>query len=104
MAPPQLQHSGVSVFYPHVAQAATNLKNATLFTRINVIASPETVKTALESTPTLLNTFCLGHLNNVLVFDSDREQHVPHVCTLLNMMRDKGLKADIDLCAFDKPN
>ncbi|KAI4157935.1 MAG: hypothetical protein L6R39_000567 [Caloplaca ligustica] len=98
-----LENSGVSVFFPTPVQAATNLQNATLFTRLNARATPQAVKAALESTPTLRNTFCLGHLNNVLIFGSNGEDHCTHVRAVLQMMRDKGMTADIHKCAFTKP-
>ncbi|KAL9576151.1 MAG: hypothetical protein Q9212_007341 [Teloschistes hypoglaucus] len=98
----RLENTGVSVFYPSPASAGTNLKNATLFTRINIIASPEVTKAALESTPTLQNTFCLGHLNNVLIFDNDGEEHTSHVSAVLEMLVARDLKAYIHGCAFDK--
>ncbi|KAL9022954.1 MAG: hypothetical protein Q9196_007452 [Gyalolechia fulgens] len=83
-----MQDTGVSVFYPDPVQAAINLKNATIFTRINIIATPQTVRAALESTSVLQNTFCLGHLNNVLIFDGDTQEHTLHVRAVLQMLRD----------------
>ncbi|KAL8769236.1 MAG: hypothetical protein Q9209_004737 [Squamulea sp. 1 TL-2023] len=102
MTTSQVQNSGVSVFYPSPVRAATNLTNATIFTRINIIADPQVVQAALESTPALQNTFCLGHLNNILVFDGDKDNHTSHVRTVLQMLTDKSLKADIHGCAFNK--
>ncbi|KAI4166613.1 MAG: hypothetical protein LQ343_007908, partial [Gyalolechia ehrenbergii] len=97
-----MDNTGVSLFYPTPAQAATNLENAKIFTRIYVLATSENVKTALESTPTVQNIFCLGHLNNILVFDDEKEEHWVHVRAVLQMLKDKGLTADAHRCAFTK--
>ncbi|KAL8628826.1 hypothetical protein Q9189_005458 [Teloschistes chrysophthalmus] len=96
-----LENNGVDVIYPSPA-SATNLKNATLFTRINIIASPEVTKAALQNTPTLQNTFCLGHTNNVLIFDNDAQEHTSHVRAVLEMLMARDLKAYIHGCAFNK--
>lgn len=47
-----------SVFYPSPVQAATNLRTAMLFTRINA---------AFAATPTVQNTFSLGYLRDILL-------------------------------------
>ncbi|KAI4111171.1 MAG: hypothetical protein LQ345_006860 [Seirophora villosa] len=99
-----LQSTGISLFYPSVAQAATNLRDATIFTRINLLETPEHVAITLESTPALLNQFCLGHLNNVLIFSRDEQEHMAHVQAVLQAISDKGIRADIDKCAFHKAN
>ena len=96
--------SGCSVFYPKPALAADNLKNAMLFTRLHLRTTPQTTQAVLDSAPQLRNTFLLGHLNNVLIFDTDHEQHVAHVNAVLDMLRGKDIKADIELCAFHKPS
>lgn len=99
-----LPSSVASVFYPDSASAADNLKNATLFTRIHIRATPQDAQDALNSAPQLRNTFLLGHLSDVLIFDNDKEQHITHVSAVLEMLRGKDMKADIELCAFDKPS
>jgi hypothetical protein len=99
-----LQSSRATIFYPTPGAAAENLQNATLFTRIYIRTTPQVVADALEKSPHLTNTFLLGHYNNVLVFDRVQEEHTTHVRAVLQMLRDKGLKADIDHCAFDKPS
>jgi len=96
--------TGASVFYPSPPQAAARLKNATLFTRIHMLATPSKPKAALDGSPDVRNTFCLGHYSDVLVFDVVKEAHTTHVCAGLQMMEDWDLRADIDRCAFDKPN
>jgi hypothetical protein len=97
-------YSGATVFYPSNSQAATNLKNATLFTRLNILAAPTTVSTMLERTQQIQNTFCIGHYNSILVFDTEREAHTEHVRTVLQMLQDGDTKADIRGCAFSKSN
>ena len=49
------------------------------------------------------STFCLGHYNDILIFDIKKELHEAHVKSVLQMLEDNGLKADIKRCAFDKP-
>lgn len=98
--PPEL--GATSVFYPHHRSAADSLKSANLFTRVHIRATPEAAKIAVESTPQLRNTFCLLHHNDVLVFDKAKEDHITHTRAVLQMLRDKNMKADIDRCAFDK--
>lgn len=93
-----------SVFAPASAAAADNLRNAARYTRIHIIATPEVARDALNSTPRLKNTFLLGHLSDVLVFDKNEEEHTAHVSAVLEMLRGKGLKADINHCSFDKKN
>jgi hypothetical protein len=100
----QLQSSGATIFYPIPEAAAENLQTATLFTRIYIRTTPQVVADALKKSPHLTNTFLLGHYNNVLVFDRVKEEHMTHVRAVLQMLRDKDLKADIDHCAFDKPS
>ena len=56
----------VSVFYPSSPAAATRLKQATIFTRLGIIATPDVVKQAIETTTGLSNTFCLGPLQRHL--------------------------------------
>ncbi|KAL8676539.1 MAG: hypothetical protein Q9186_006951 [Xanthomendoza sp. 1 TL-2023] len=102
MAAPDMKNTGVSVFYPSEVQAATNLLNATIFTRINVLGTPQVVTNTLESTPTIRQTFCLGHLNDILIFDGVKDEHTFHVRSVLQMLIDKGLKAAIRSCAFNK--
>ena len=93
-----------TVFYPTDPDAASNLQNATIFTRINIRASAETVKQMFDISPALLNSFCLGHYNDVLIFDLTEADHTPHVRTLLLSLQAKGLKADIKKCAFNQPS
>ncbi|KAL8954668.1 MAG: hypothetical protein Q9193_007146 [Seirophora villosa] len=95
-----LQNPNVSLFYPSVAQPATNLQEATIFTRINLLETPENVATNLESAPALHKQFCLGHLNNVLIFSRDEEEHTAHVLAVMQVFLDKGMRADIDKCAL----
>ncbi|KAL9008368.1 MAG: hypothetical protein Q9173_006501 [Seirophora scorigena] len=99
-----LQNTGVSLFYPSETQAATKLKDASIFTRINLFETPEHVATTLESTPALHNQFCLGHLNNVLIFSRDEQEHTAHVQAVMQAFFDKGMRADIHKCAFHKAN
>ena len=96
-------HTGATVFYPSNSQAAKNLKNATFFTRINIIAAPSAVTAMLERTHQIQNTFCYGHYNDVLVFDAERAAHTEHVRAVLQMLQDGDTKANIRLCAFNKP-
>ena len=92
-----------SIFYPSSAAASTRLKKATFFTRLGIRATPEVVKHVLESTAGISNTFCLGHYNDILVFDVKKDLHEAHVKSVLQMREDNHLKADIERCAFDKP-
>ena len=92
-----------SVFYPKHLQAATNLKNATLFTRINIKAGPDAVKTALEKCPHTRNTFLVGHFNDILIFDTVETIHIADVRVVLQMLQDNSLYSDIERCAFSQP-
>lgn len=92
-----------SVFYPSSTAACQRLKNATLFTRISVRSTPEEVKRGIESTPGISNTFCLLHFNDVLIFDIKKEVHTTHVRSVLQMLRDKDLKAAIERSTFFQP-
>jgi len=96
--------TGASVFYPDQPQAATNLKTATLFTRINIRATPSEVKAALDSSPEIRNTFCLAHYSDVLVFNATKEEHMTHVRAVLQMLQNRGMKANLKRCAFTKPS
>lgn len=96
--------TGASVFYPDRPQAATNLKNATIFTRINIRAAPSEVKAALDNSPEIRNTFCLAHYSDVLVFNDAQEEHMTHVRAVLRMLQNRGMKANLKRCAFTKPN
>ena len=91
----------ISVFYPSEAQAAYNLKNATQFSRINIRASFEDVKNALSATPSINNTFCFAHRNDLIVFDNDTEHHRHHLDTIFGkMLEPNGMTVDADHCAF----
>jgi len=96
--------TGASVFYPDQPQAAANLKNASIFTRINVTAAPSAVKAALDSSPDIRNTFCLAHYSDVLIFNDANEEHRTHVRAVLQMLQDRGMKANLKRCAFTKPS
>jgi hypothetical protein len=39
-----------------------------------------------------------------LIFDNNKEDHEAHVKEVLEMLRSKNMKADLPLCAFDKPS
>ena len=90
-----------TVFYPADPKAAENLKSATIFTRINIRATPQKVNEILNS-PSISNTFCLGHLNDVLLFDVLEAEHTPHIRALLLLLTEKSMKADIPHCAFNQ--
>lgn len=105
MATPDIMvDARASVFYPSPPQAATRLKNATLFTRIHMLATPLELKAALNNSPNIRNTFCFGHYSDVLVFDVVKEAHTTHVRAVLQTMEDRNLRGDIRRCAFDKLN
>lgn len=87
--------SVATVFYPSGPQAATNLKNATLFTRLNILAAPAAVSAMLDRNQQIRNTFCLGHYNDVLIFGTETEAHQENVRTVLQMLRDENTKANL---------
>jgi hypothetical protein len=74
-----LGSSVASIFYSKSASAADNLKNATLFTRIHIRATPQAAQDALNSAPQLRNTFLFVNLSDILVFEKDKEQHETNV-------------------------
>jgi hypothetical protein len=96
--------SPASVFYPSPVSAATNLKTATLFTRLHILASPSDVQTAIANNPNLRATFMLGHHSDVLVFDKEKELHTAHVRMVLQMCKEKDLRCALQKCAFDMPD
>ena len=91
-----------TVFFPEDPQAAENLKAATIFTRINIRATPQEVNEMFAHSPSISFTFCLGHLNDVLLFDVVEADHIPHVRTLLQSLQEKGMKANLQRCAFNQ--
>lgn len=82
-----------------------NLKNANFYTRIHVLADDQAVRDALSSTPALRNTTSLlTHYSDVLLFHHDEQQHITDMRALLQMLQDRDIQVDIDLCAFSKPS
>lgn len=94
----------VSFFFPSQMQAAINLRTATIFTRINVIADPQTVEAAIAASSRMQNIFHIRHYSDVLIFDVVPGEHHAHVNALLDILLENQLYSDINRCAFDKPN
>lgn len=102
-APSPMISTGTSVFYPDSAQAATNLKHATLFTRICVLTTSESLRVALDESPQIKNTYCLAHYNDILIFDSVDDEHMTHTRAVLEILQTKDMNASLPRCAFQKP-
>jgi hypothetical protein len=96
--------SAFSFFYHIPSSAIDNLKDATIFTRLHLQATPQAVQNAVSSMPELQNTFLLVHLNRILLFDHDREQHSAHLRAVLAMLQRKGIEFILHLSAWFKPS
>ena len=49
-----------------------------------------------------LDVICVGILDDVIVFSADPAQHVPHVRSVLQVLREHKLYAKVQKCEFDK--
>ena len=50
-----------------------------------------------------LNVICVGLLDDVIIFSEDPSQHVAHVRSILQVLRDNKLYAKVQKCEFNKP-
>ena len=49
-----------------------------------------------------LDVIAVGILDDVIIFSSTPEEHVPHVRSILEVLRQHKLYANIEKCEFDK--
>ncbi len=94
----------ISIFRPTTASASDNLKNATHYSRIHLSAKAEAAKKALDKATHLQDTFILGHLSEVLIFDNDPKEHDAHIKAVFDMSKANEMKADPELCCLDQPS
>lgn len=94
----------VSVLRPHDLRAIPNLQQATIFTRIQTRHTYEEVKSVLDRTDTVQQTFCISHLGVILVLDTTQATHVDHVQDVLSMLQDNSMYADPAGCVFCASN
>ena len=50
-----------------------------------------------------LDIICVGILDDIIIFSADPAEHVRHVRTILQMLRDNKLYAKILKCEFNRP-
>ena len=50
-----------------------------------------------------LDIICVSILNDVIVYSEGPVQHVQHVRTILQILKDNQLYAKIEKCEFNKP-
>lgn len=102
--PPGSLPTNVSVLCPADPTVYTNLDNATFFTRIQTRHSHQELARTLSATPAVKQTFCTIHLGIIVIFDSDKTNHTGHVRTVLQMLQDSSMKANLAGCVFDAPD
>jgi hypothetical protein len=49
-----------------------------------------------------LNVFCIAYLNDILIYNRIRKEHLSHVRKMLESLRQAGLYAKIQKCEFFK--
>ena len=49
-----------------------------------------------------LDVICVGLLDDVIIFSADPSQHVQHVRSILQILRDNKLYAKVQKCEFDR--
>ncbi|EXJ73083.1 uncharacterized protein A1O5_04232 [Cladophialophora psammophila CBS 110553] len=95
----------MSVFCPVDTSAYDNIEDATLWTRITTRHTHQEMVVALNTAPAVKQTFCLTHLNVILVFTvGDEDTHTQHVRTVLQMCQDNNMKANLQACVFNAPD
>ena len=50
-----------------------------------------------------LDIICVGILDDIIIYSADTAQHVHHVRTILQILRDNKLYAKIQKCEFNRP-
>ena len=50
-----------------------------------------------------LDIVCFGILDDIIIFSADPAQHVQHVRTILQILRDNKQYAKIQKCEFNRP-
>ncbi|POR33758.1 Uncharacterized protein TPAR_06067 [Tolypocladium paradoxum] len=93
--------TNVAVWSPALPTAFDKARDATIFTRLGTRHSHQELKAAFEATPDVDQTFCLSVNNVVLVFSASQDEHTMHCRKVLQMLRDRSMRADIDDCVFN---
>jgi len=93
--------TNVAVWSPVLPTAFEKARDATIFTRLGTPHSHKELKAAFEATPDVDQTFCLSVNNVILVFSASRDEHTMHCRTVLQMLRDRSMRADINDCVFN---
>jgi hypothetical protein len=93
--------TNVAVWSPVLPTAFEKARDAAIFTRLGTPHSHKELKVAFEATPDVDQTFCLSVNNVILVFSASHDEHTMHCRTVLQMLRDRSMRADINDCVFD---
>ncbi len=48
-----------------------------------------------------LDHFCIAYINDILIYNSNKEEHVKHILKILRRLKEKDLQLNIDKCAFE---
>ncbi|KAF2183726.1 hypothetical protein K469DRAFT_206869 [Zopfia rhizophila CBS 207.26] len=70
-------------------------------TRLGTPHSHKELKAAFETTPDVDQTFCLSVNNAILVFSASRDEHTMHCWKVLQILRDRSMRADINDYVFN---
>lgn len=93
--------TNVSVFSPANPRAFEKARNATIFTRLETWHSSQELEAAFAATPDVDQTFCLSVNNVILVFSASHDEHVTQCRRVLQMLRDRSMRANLKGCVFD---
>ena len=90
--------TNVAVWSPVLPTAFEKARDAAIFTRLGTPHSHKELKVAFEATPDVDQTFCLSVNNVILVFSASQDEHTMHCRTVLQMLQDRSMRADINDC------
>ena len=93
--------TNVAVWSPVLPTAFEKARDAAIFTRLGTPHSHKELKVAFEATPDVDQTFCLSVNNVILVFSASHDEHTMHCRTVLQMLQDRSMRADINDCVFN---
>jgi hypothetical protein len=48
-----------------------------------------------------LNHFCTVYIDDILIYNLNKREHVEHVLKILRRLKEKDLQLDINKCAFE---
>jgi hypothetical protein len=47
-----------------------------------------------------LNEFVVTYLNDIIVYNNNKKEHIQHVREILQRLREANIQADVDKCEF----